>query len=185
MVIIYLALWEYRKDERIQMGPKRGWRMKKILVLLLLCFGLMGCQTLAQKINSVSLGMSKDEVINIMGQPVSTCAIEGKEYLNYKLFEYGGSLGSGEPVPYFVRIKDGKVDAYGRRGDFGTTQLPAQVIKVAGDLQSNENINIKSDDELATKIKTINRLLSDGLITKKEFEEQRQKLLDEYTGKKN
>jgi hypothetical protein len=60
--------------------------MKKLLAVLL-CLGLVGCATMATNINSVQLGMSKDEVIKTMGQPVSTSAIKGTEYLNYSLWE--------------------------------------------------------------------------------------------------
>ena len=89
--------------------------MKRTLVLLL-CLGLYGCAT-AGKINSISLGMSKEEVIKTMGQPVSTSAKEGAEYLNYKLSETGDDDFLGITTPYAVCLKDGKVVSYGRHGD--------------------------------------------------------------------
>lgn len=39
----------------------------------------------------------------------------------------------------------------------------------------------QSGDDLTTKIKTLNKLLSDKLITQKEFDEQKKKLLNDYT----
>lgn len=38
-------------------------------------------------------------------------------------------------------------------------------------------------DDVETKLKTLNKLLADGLITKSEFEKNRAKLLNEYTNK--
>jgi len=131
--------------------------------------------------NSVSLGMSKENVIKIMGKPISTSAIEGTEYLNYTLTDPVYYT----PDPYYVCIKEGKVSSYGRKGDFDSTKDPTQVIKLIQDVKSDEKINVKTEDndELANKLKTLNKLLTDGLITKSEFDEQKKKLLDGYTNK--
>lgn len=159
--------------------------MKSIFVLLL-CLGLSGCAT-AYKMNLVSLGMSKEDVIKAMGKPASTSAIEGTEYLNYKLSETSTEDFYGISTPYYVCIRDGKVISYGRTGDFNTTKDPTQVIKVIGDLKSDEKIKVQTENngELEKKLKTLNKLLSDGLITKSEFDEQKKKLLNDYTSKQN
>lgn len=155
--------------------------MQKIMVLLL-CLGLCGCAT-AHKINSISLGMSKTDVIKAMGKPVSTSATSGTEFLNYKFAETSDDNFHGILTPYYVCIQDGKVISYGRMGDFDSTKDPTQVIKIAGDLKSNEKINVKTEGngELEQKLKTLNKLLTDGLITKIEFDEQKKKLLNVYT----
>lgn len=119
--------------------------MKKLIYLFGLVILLSGCAT-ASQLNQISIGMSKDEVIKKMGQPSSTSAIDNKEYLNYRL------VPSAEPAywayyePYFICIQDGKVASYGKKGDFGTSQLPTQVIQVTGDLKTNENIKIQSSN---------------------------------------
>ena len=157
----------------------------KRLVALLLCLGLCGCAiAYSNRMSNVRLGMSKDEVMQAIGHPASISATEGVEYLNYRLSETADeAVLYGITHDYSVCIKNGKVVSYGKRGDFGTTEQPAQVIKISGGLQSDENIKIQSTDELTTKIKTINKLLSDGLITKMDFEERKKKLLDEYTSR--
>lgn len=48
-----------------------------------------------------------------------------------------------------------------------------------------KDIGAYNSDELVNKLKTLNKLLSDGLITKNEFEQRKQKLLDDYMSKKN
>ena len=115
--------------------------MKKLIYLFGLIILLSGCAFIgsASRINSVSLGMSKEDVIRVMGEPISTAAGEGKEYLNYNLDETGKW---GVREPYFVCFKDGRVISYGRKGDFGTSQLPTQVIQVSGDLKTDSNIKI-------------------------------------------
>lgn len=157
--------------------------MKKIFILLL-CLGLGGCAT-ASQLNQISIGMSKDEVIKKMGQPISTAAIGGKEYLNYRLVPSSEPAQWANYEPYFVCIQEGKVASYGQKGDFDSTKDPTQVIKIMGDIKSDEKINVKTEnnEELTDKLKTLNKLLTDGLITKSEFDEQKKKLLDTYTSK--
>ena len=89
--------------------------MKKSLALLL-CLGLVGCSTVA-RFNGVHLGMSRDEVIKVVGKPITISAKEGVECLNYQFIEYTG----GFYVPYNVCIQNAKVVSFGRQGDFGTT----------------------------------------------------------------
>jgi outer membrane protein assembly factor BamE (lipoprotein component of BamABCDE complex) len=88
-----------------------------------------GCAT-ANKMNSVSIGMTKQEVIGVLGPPTSTSAKEGLEYLNY-LFSDDGLKDS----PYFVRVINGKVDSYGRLGDFDSTKT--------SETKSTIDLNIK------------------------------------------
>ena len=62
--------------------------------------------------------MSKAEVLKIMGKPASITADKDAEYLNYALAE-GMTWGSGSlavATPYEIKIKDGKVESYGRAG---------------------------------------------------------------------
>lgn len=102
--------------------------MKACVVLGLTCLILIGCATSSQNLNRLSLGMTKAQVLQTLGQPQSTRATAGVEYLIYKMGEGGFSL-AGEPHQlkglYFVRIKDGVVDSYGKYGDFGSAQAGA------------------------------------------------------------
>lgn len=94
-----------------------GLTMRTLLVTLAL-IAFASCAT-AQKINRVSIGMTRDQVVGIMGEPVSVSAKAGAEYLNYSLYESDDSASWGlDAQPYFVKIVAGKVEAYGRKGDF-------------------------------------------------------------------
>ncbi len=122
--------------------------------LLAICLTLLaGCATdYANKMNSISLGMNKAEVIAIMGEPNTTRATEGVEFLIYALREeLGGAkmaacggmgvmtLGViyaaddsclGSVDDYFVRLESGSVSAYGKVGDFDSTKTPESTINI-------------------------------------------------------
>lgn len=109
------------------------------ILLLALVFIVSGCAAIwptnARKINNVSLGMTKAEVVQVMGAPDSTSAREGVEYLNYILLESADGI-VGYHSPYFIRIVGGKVEAYGRTGDFDSTKVPENKITI--DLNTNK-----------------------------------------------
>ena len=94
-----------------------------VLVFTVLC----GCTTvlLSRNLNSITLGMPKAEVIAFMGPPESTSAQGRLEYLNYKLETAPGywheTMGLKD---YFIRLVDGKVESYGKVGDFDSTKIP-------------------------------------------------------------
>lgn len=73
---------------------------------------LLGCAT-ASKLNSVQLGMTRAQVIDAIGAPSSTSAMGDTQYLNYQLCSDWIFTDR-----YYVRLTDGKVDAFGRVGDF-------------------------------------------------------------------
>jgi hypothetical protein len=95
--------------------PKREFemRMGRFLCMMAALMVIAGCAS-SKKINEITLGMSRDQVITQMGAPNSTSAKDNIEYLNYKLATDGLFRDD-----YFVRLVDGQVDAYGRAGDFG------------------------------------------------------------------
>jgi hypothetical protein len=96
--------------------------MKTTIPILVLAALLGGCAS-SHKMNRLSLGMTKPEVIRAIGKPVSTSARDGVEYLNYRFKENRDAYWD-TTVPYFVEFRDGKVTAYGRKGDFGTESGP-------------------------------------------------------------
>jgi hypothetical protein len=72
--------------------------------------------------NSVAPGMTKQQVIDVMGEPVSTTVTYTNEYLNFALAE--GCRISMPMIrcaltPYYVRFINGKVETFGRSADFG------------------------------------------------------------------
>ena len=87
--------------------------MKKAFALIFMGIMLLGC-TSAVKMNDVRVGMTKAEVIDVLGKPSSTSAMDGIVFLKYRF--YNNSVFSDG---FYVKLKDGKVEAYGQVGDFG------------------------------------------------------------------
>jgi outer membrane protein assembly factor BamE (lipoprotein component of BamABCDE complex) len=84
---------------------------------------LVGCSTSASHLNTVSVGMTKPQIIAAMGQPQSTRGNGENEYFIYQLRERMSRPDEPWPVheiiaQYFVRFKNGVVDSYGKLGDF-------------------------------------------------------------------
>jgi outer membrane protein assembly factor BamE (lipoprotein component of BamABCDE complex) len=87
-------------------------------VLLTLGVVLAGCQAMiygtAADLNALSIGMSKAEVVAIMGSPVSVSADVAEEHFIYKRMKH---VISEWPRTYVVTFKDGKVVKYGEQYD--------------------------------------------------------------------
>jgi hypothetical protein len=88
--------------------------INRIMILLVGAVLFFGCAGSSKSMNKLRLGMSKPDVIAAMGQPDSTSANQDTEYLKYRFYSDG--IFTSE---YYVKLQGGKVDAYGRAGDFG------------------------------------------------------------------
>jgi outer membrane protein assembly factor BamE (lipoprotein component of BamABCDE complex) len=97
--------------------------MKQVLLVVLSAVLLCGCAT-APKMNRLSVGMTKDEVIHIMGNPASVAASGGVEFLRYELSATHQQAEYNVTEEYYVRLVDGRVDSYGKMGDFDSTKNP-------------------------------------------------------------
>lgn len=102
--------------------------MNKIYIIIscIIFTIISGCIASSQVMNRVSIGMTKNEVIEKIGQPVSVSAKDGYEILNYRLAE---SLVVEHGTDYYVRLLNGKVESYGRLGDFDSA-IPQQKIMI-------------------------------------------------------
>lgn len=95
----------------------------------------------------ISMGMSQQEVIEILGKPEDIEASGNAVYLNYMYtawYDHNGADGTAEF--YFVRLIDNQVESYGRRGDRvvrrGTSDLAGAIASggvAAGQTMNNSN----------------------------------------------
>jgi hypothetical protein len=90
--------------------------MKTSAIFLLSAFCISGCLTPASKINAVHLGMTKAEVLAVMGPPSSVTADQTGEYLNYSLAEGIRTGYTATQSPYEIKLVNGRVVSYGRAG---------------------------------------------------------------------
>ena len=74
-----------------------------------------------------------------------------------------------------------KVDIQFMCLDQNDPRLKSSDLPSSSQLTENKDFTRDNNYELEAKIKTLNKLLEDGMITKDEFDEQKQKLLDNYT----
>lgn len=95
------------------------------LCIIAALFSLMSCAATAPKMNRLSTGMTKQDVIKVMGTPVSTAAPGGgEEILRYELSANSTAAYYGITQEYFVRLLNGVVHSYGRMGDFNSLRDP-------------------------------------------------------------
>ena len=118
--------------------------------------------------------MTKDEVIKVMGKPVSISAKGGTEYLNYKLSETDNDAFRGWTSPYYVRVINGKVDSYGRTGDFDSTKNPT--VKI----ETDENIKVNESKDLYTELRKLKELRDEGILSEEEYQSQKKKILSQH-----
>jgi len=155
-----------------------------MLVIAIIVVFLFGCAT-AHKINRINVGMSKQEAINIMGEPVSVSAKEGVEYLNYQLTETASDDLDGTYTPYFVRIIDGKVDSYGKLDDFNSFYYPDMRIKTDANIEELDEyeekfINLLNNEFMYTELMKLKELKEAGILTEEEFEREKREILNKY-----
>lgn len=86
--------------------------MTRIAIIGLTLVLLLGCAG-ASKMNAVQLGMTRDQVVSTIGSPDSSSEMGNTQFLKYQLCSDWIFTDR-----YYVRLTDGKVDAYGRVGDF-------------------------------------------------------------------
>lgn len=121
--------------------------MKLFLIFATSLMLLLGCAGTSSKTNQLSLGMSKPDAITTMGDPTTSRAVDGTEYLVYKLTPgtgFGKGVGcafigfatfgaayaidddctGGKPFEFFLQFRDAKLVSYGRVGDFDSTKNP-------------------------------------------------------------
>jgi outer membrane protein assembly factor BamE (lipoprotein component of BamABCDE complex) len=97
----------------------------KLTIIGLVALLAAGCYTQSTQLNKVHLGMSEAEVVKILGEPVSRAeSKDGTTSFYYSLQEIFGS----PPVPYSIKLVNGKVDSYGRDDGATQTRQPMPVI---------------------------------------------------------
>jgi len=119
--------------KRLENCANRGDNSRAMKSILVSIFGgllLVGCATSKSlNLSSISIGMDKQKVIALKGEPFRVAAIDGLEYFIYRGFDLNRLLDGNGTFEAFIRFKDGKVEAYGRLGDFDSTKHKELLIK--------------------------------------------------------
>ena len=106
----------------------------RISALFLFASFLVACVSdkTASRTNLLNIGMTKAQVVSSMGQPTATRAIQNTEILTYIWYPcWSETISPGcLPVEFLVRLSDGRLDAYGKTGDFNLSKNPAADLNV-------------------------------------------------------
>jgi hypothetical protein len=90
------------------------------VIIMLAALALAGCQAVvygtASEFEKLSIGMTKDQVVELLGKPTSIGADgeKSEEYLIYKRMKHAISAW---PRTYQVTLRNGKVIKYGEQYD--------------------------------------------------------------------
>jgi hypothetical protein len=153
--------------------------MKTTALALLLATLFAGCTMTADKLNNIKIGMTKDQVIAMLGTPDSTSAQANIEYMTYYLVS---DAGYGRDAPYSVRLVDGKVESFGR-----FTQLSDIYFRPVGGGTPQYNVGFPfaagappaRATDLVAQLQKLKTLKDQGALTDEEFQKAKQKLLSE------
>ena len=123
--------------------------------------------------------MTKSEVIEALGEPKSVSSDGAVEYLTYRYATSFADFDESDTSDYFVRIRDGRVDAFGKKGDFNTTKNPTV------DVNINQNVRTSGDGEtqsskgdLYTQLRKLQQLHDDKVLSDEEFEKLKRRAID-------
>jgi hypothetical protein len=94
----------------------------KLLPTLLFLLFIVGCArnlvgTSPTLFNNLAVGMSTEETVAILGDPLSKSVSHGATLLHYKCVEKG-SLGTDGLIDYAVLLRNNEVLAFGRHTSF-------------------------------------------------------------------
>ena len=158
--------------------------MKNIITALVLLLAALftGCAS-ADQLNKLRIGMSKDQVVAILGQPDSTSAQSNIEYMTYYL---SNDNSYGRDQPYMVRLVEGKVESFGRFLQlFDIYNRPVggngmgQTITPLGGPSVPLSAMRPSAPDLATSLAKLKTLKDQGALTDEEFQKAKAKLLSD------
>jgi hypothetical protein len=138
-----------------------------VLVVVLLA----GCAT-AEKLNDVRIGMTKDQVVALLGAPDSTSAQANVEYLTYYL---ENDENYGRDRPYMVRVVDGKVESFGRM--LQLWDLQNRPVGGVPNPAMTGTTTAPAAPDLADQIEKLKALKDQGVLTDAEFQKAKDKLL--------
>jgi hypothetical protein len=150
-------------------------------LLAVACFA--GCDSTAQQLTQIRLGMTQQEVIAILGQPESMSAQGNVEYYTY----YLDNTETYREQPYLVRFANNKVESFGRFAQLNDLYMrPIAGAPPAGGLNPLGNPYAGGPviagpaapaPDLVSELTQLKALKDQGVLTDAEFQQAKEKLL--------
>jgi len=137
---------------------------------LVVLASLAGCVSSADKLDRVQTGMSRSEVLALLGPPDGLCNRGEVEYLTY----YITSKSAGGEQPYMIRLVDRQVDAVGRFVQLDELEAVGGARPRAG---MGAILPAQSFPVMAAQLRQLAALKERGELSEEEFRKARQELL--------
>ena len=150
--------------------------MKFLIGIAIVSVLLSGCVAKAGRTSGVNYGMSKQEVIAVMGAPVSVSTHGSSQYFNYSVCDTENQTLNGIMRPYVVRLIDGRVESYGTTGDGDSPQTP--IGRHESDQIVKQDVRTKEPVDLYTELIKLKELKDTSVITEEEFRFQKRRILE-------
>ena len=81
-------------------------------------------------------------------------------------------------VPFFVRLRAGTVESFGRVGDFDSTKTPTTRVEIDRKDKITQDIRVQDSGDMYVELKKLKDLLDTGVITQAEFDAKKKKILE-------
>lgn len=150
--------------------------MKSLIGIVIVSVLLSGCFAKAGRTSGVHYGMSKQEVVAVMGAPVSVSTQGSSQYLSYPVCDTDNQTPNGIMRPYVVRLIDGRVESYGTTGDVGSLQTSTG--RHESDQIVKQDVRAKEPVDLYTELMKLKELKDTSVITDEEFRFQKRRILE-------
>ena len=164
--------------------------MKRALILPVatVAFFVIGCKSPQAEadLTRISIGMSKEQVIQAIGKPTRV-AVQGPfEYLEYEAFDTQVTAWSWADKTniraMYVRLVNGRVESFGKKGDFDSTKNPATDLNVNHKIESKvtttgSGVSTQPFD-LKTELEKLDSMKKGGLLSEAEYQQLRQRAID-------
>ena len=108
-----------RTEWKKQSTNNNGGSHETLIGIAIVSVLLSGCFAKAGRTSGVNYGMSKQEVVAVMGAPVRVSTQGNSQSLSFSVCDTDNQTLSGIMRPYVVRLIDRRVESYGTTDDVG------------------------------------------------------------------
>lgn len=155
-------------------------KIKLLLVMAVLACCVAGCVSTADKLNSIRIGMTRGQVVALLGEPNSMSAQANIEYLTY----YLSNEMSSRDQPYSVRLVEGKVESFGRfiqLADIYNRPVngnpPANPWGVPASTMMPMASAASNSSDVVTQLQQLKTLKDQGILNDEEFQKAKARVL--------
>lgn len=141
---------------------------------VLLLVALSACTTASvTRLSDVRSGMTKSEVVTVLGHPDSINTHANVEYLTY----YLKPDAAGRELPYMVRLVDQHVESFGRY--FPLLEVYPRPVGDAQSIGMGAVMPYSMNTDILTQLQQLKALKDQAVLTEEEFTRAKQRLLAE------